>query len=92
MAAAYALVFARGLQVGDAGIACAEARDEAARELGCGTARPRIRTCGPLDITDVEVDGTRAMVHIGQCTLELVPGGTPLAGRQGGAGLVLACG
>jgi len=76
MAAAYALVFARGLQVGDAGIACGTARDEAARELGCGTARPRIRSCGPLDITDVKVDGTYAVVRIGDCTVELVPGGT----------------
>lgn len=35
-----------------------------------------IRSCGPLDVTDVEVDGTRAVVRVGQCTVELVPRGS----------------
>jgi hypothetical protein len=38
VAAAVALTYARGVQVGDAQIACGTMTTEAARKVGCGTA------------------------------------------------------
>src|SRR4051794_22705744 len=46
VAAAIALTYARGVQVGDAQIACGTMTTAAARKAGCGSQNPRPRACG----------------------------------------------
>ena len=76
VAAAYALVYARGVQVGDEGIACRSMTKHAARAAGCGTARVHPRACGSLRKTRiVHYDDVRATIEVGDCRIELVNSG-----------------
>src|SRR4051794_39000233 len=73
VAAAYALVYARGVQVGDEGIACRSMTTHAARAAGCGTPRAHPRACGSLRQTRIlHYDSLRATVVVGDCRIELV--------------------
>src|SRR3954471_11032652 len=76
VAAAYALVYARGVQVGDEGIACRSMTKAAARAAGCGTARAHPRSCGSLRRTRIlHYDSVRATVEVGDCRIALVLSG-----------------
>jgi hypothetical protein len=77
LAAAIALTYARGVQVGDARIACGTMTVAAAREAGCGSGDPRPRTCGDFSIPGTKVlvfKRGRAAIRVGSCRIELVPG------------------
>jgi hypothetical protein len=77
VAAAIALTYARGVQVGDAQIACGTMTVDAARTAGCGTDKPHPRACGDFSIPDTRVrrfERSRATVDVGSCRIGLVPG------------------
>jgi hypothetical protein len=77
VAAAVALTYARGVQVGDTTIACGTMTVDAARAVGCGTANAHPRGCGDFSIPSTKItdyDDARAEVEVGTCRIELVPG------------------
>ena len=75
---AIALTYARGVQVGDARIACGTMTTDAARKAGCGSGDPRPRACGDFSIPRHEGARVRARQgrdrDVGSCRIELVPG------------------
>ena len=77
VAAAIALTYARGVQVGDAQIACGTMTTVAARKAGCGSGDPRPRACGDFSIPGTKVlefKRDKAAIGVGSCRIELVPG------------------
>lgn len=77
LAAAVALVYARGMEVGDETIACDTMTKDAGRAVGCGTSNPHPRTCGRFDIEATQIleyGRSRAAVAVGTCRIDLVPG------------------
>jgi hypothetical protein len=72
IATSFAQAYARALNVGDAEVACLMAVEAAAEANRCETAEPRVQTCGSLSNPLADVNGARARVRIGVCTLELV--------------------
>jgi hypothetical protein len=76
--AAVALTYARGVQVGDEGIACDVMTNDGARAVGCWTKHARLRSCGDFSVSKTRVfrsGGGRLRVAVGTCRIELVPGG-----------------
>src|SRR5689334_7189332 len=64
VAAAYALAYARGVQVGYEGIACPSMTKDAARAAGCGTTRAHPHACGSLHKTRIlRYDRVRATIE-----------------------------
>ncbi len=78
LAAAVALTYARGVQVGNEDIACGTMTRDAARAVGCGTANARPRACGNFSIPGTRIlrfeESSQATVEVGACRIELVPG------------------
>ncbi len=75
LAAAVALTYARGVQVGANNIACGTTTRDAARAVACGTADAHPRACGEVSIPGTRIlqfDDSRAMVEVGECRIELV--------------------
>jgi hypothetical protein len=78
--AAIALVYARGVEVGDTRIACGTLTQDAAEAVGCGTASTHPRDCGDWSVESTKIlrfGGSRAAVRVGDCRIELVPGARP---------------
>jgi hypothetical protein len=75
IAEAYALTYATLAQAGEARSACSGVSGKAARTIGCGTAHPRIASCGPFKADDSRVlayDDSHAAIHVGTCTIKLL--------------------
>ncbi len=75
LAAAVALTYARGVQVGATNVACGTMTRDAARAVACGTANARLPACGDFSIPGTRIlhfDDSRATIRVGECRIELV--------------------